>query len=122
MARILVVDDEADVREFTKSFFAKRKVEVQVASNGREALEKTKADKFDLVLLDVRMEDMTGTDVLKNLREQGNDVRVIMVTAVEDEEVINEANSWGIVGYIHKPLVLDEMERIVMGELDVRHI
>ncbi len=46
-----------------------------------------------------------------------NDVKVIMVTGIENEESVNEANSWGVRGYIHKPLVLDELEKIVLAEL-----
>ena len=117
MPKLLIVDDEIDVREFAKSFFKKRGMEVLTTSGGIEALKIIDQIKPDLVLLDVRMEQMTGVDVLKKLRENKNDVKVIMVTGVEDEEVINEANSWGVCGYIHKPLILDELERIVMGEL-----
>lgn len=117
MPKLLIVDDESDIREFAKSFFKKRNIEVFTASGGREALQIIEAQSPDLVLLDVRMEGMTGVEVLKRLRANKNDVKVIMVTGVEDEEVINEANSWGIKGYVHKPLVLEELEKIVMREL-----
>ena len=117
MAKLLIVDDETDVREFAKRFFTKRNIEVLTASGGLEALKIITEEKPDLVLLDVRMEEMTGVEVLKKLREEQNDVKVIMVTGVEDEMVINEANSWGVCGYIHKPLILEELEKIVMEEL-----
>jgi len=65
------------------------------------------------------MEGMTGVEVLKQLRSDGNEVKVIMVTGIEDEETVNEVNSWGIRGYIHKPLILEELEKIVMKELEV---
>ena len=57
-----------------------------------------------------------GKNIL-DIRGDKNDVKVIMVTGVEEEAIINEANSWGIRGYIHKPLVLEELEKIVIGEL-----
>lgn len=117
MAKLLIVDDETDVREFAKRFFSKRAIETLTASGGGEALRIIEEHKPDLVLLDVRMEEMTGVEVLKRLREQGNDIKVIMVTGVEDETVVNEANSWGVRGYIHKPLILEELEKIVMEEL-----
>ena len=117
MPRILVVDDEQDIRDFAKSFFQKRKIDVLTASGGVEALEIIERDKPDLVLLDIHMEEMTGVEVLKELRQKKNDVKVIMVTGVEEEATVNEANSWGIRGYIHKPLVLEELEKIVIGEL-----
>ena len=117
MPKLLIVDDEVDVREFAKSFFRKRGIEVHTASGGGDALKLIEEIKPDLVLLDVRMEEMTGVEVLRKLRENKNDIKVIMVTGVEDEEIINEANSWGVRGYVHKPLVLDELEKIVMAEL-----
>jgi len=118
MPKLLIVDDEVDIREFAKSFFKKRNIEVATAGGGKEALEIIASDNPDLVLLDVHMEEMTGVEVLKELRSRGNDVKVIMVTGVEDEAIINEANSWGVRGYVHKPLVLEELEKIVMAELN----
>ena len=117
MPRILVVDDEQDIRDFAKSFFEKRGIKVLTASGGVEALDIIDKQKPDLVLLDIHMEEMTGIEVLKELRQNKNDIKVIMVTGVEEEAIVNEANSWGIRGYIHKPLVLDELEKIVIAEL-----
>jgi len=117
MPKLLIVDDEEDIREFGKRFFSKRNIEVWTAGGGAEALTTLAQAKPDLVLLDVNMGDMSGVEVLKRIRASKNDVKVIMVTGVEDMEVINEANNWGICGYVHKPLVLEELERIVLGEL-----
>ena len=117
MPRILVVDDEQDIRDFAKSFFEKRGIKVLTAGGGVEALDIIDKQKPDLVLLDIHMEEMSGIEVLKELRQNKNDIKVIMVTGVEEEAIVNEANSWGIRGYIHKPLVLDELEKIVIAEL-----
>jgi DNA-binding response OmpR family regulator len=120
MAKLLVVDDEQDIRDFAKSFFQKRNINVITASGGMEALEIIEKEKPDLVLLDIHMEEMSGVEVLKQLRQNKNDIKVIMVTGVEEEAIVNEANSWGIRGYIHKPLVLEELEKIVIGELGTK--
>ena len=117
MSKLLIVDDEVDIREFAKSFFKKRGIEVFTASGGNEALKIIDAQKPDLVLLDVHMEEMTGVEVLRKLRADGNNTKVIMVTGVEEESTINEVNSWGVKGYVHKPLVLEELEKIVLAEL-----
>ncbi|OGX38166.1 MAG: hypothetical protein A3D87_07785 [Omnitrophica WOR_2 bacterium RIFCSPHIGHO2_02_FULL_50_17] len=117
MPKLLIVDDEMDIREFARRFFAKRQIDVFTASGGQEALEIIDKEKPDLVLLDVRMEQMNGVDVLKELRDKGSDTKVIMVTGVEDEETMNMANAYGVRGYIHKPLVLEELEKIVLAEL-----
>lgn len=118
MPKLLIVDDEADVREFAQNFFQRRKIDVKTASSGQQAIDLLQEYFPDLVLLDVRMGEMSGIDVLKSLRNKGNQVKIIMVTGVEDPDVIQEAESLGVTGYVHKPLALDELEQIVMKELD----
>jgi len=117
MSKLLIVDDEEDIREFAKRFFVKRGIEVHTACGGGDALKIIDELAPDLVLLDVRMEEMTGVEVLKELKEKNGEVKVIMVTGVEDQAIIDEANSYGILGFIHKPLVLEELEKVVMKEL-----
>lgn len=118
MPKLLIVDDEADVREFAKNFFQKRKIDVATASDGSQAIDFLLEHSPDLVLLDVRMGELSGVDVLRTLRSKGNQVKIIMVTGVEDADVIQEAESLGVAGYVHKPLALDELEQIVMRELE----
>ena len=118
MSKLLIVDDEIDVCEFAKNFFLKRNISVSTAREGAEALTKIEAEKPDLVLLDIRMEHMTGLEVLRTLRESNNSVKVIMVTGVQEEESMTEAQGLGVIGYIHKPLILDELEKIVLKELE----
>lgn len=117
MPKLLIVDDEVDVREFAKNFFKRRNIEVFTAAGGLDALNIIETQKPDLVLLDVRMEEMSGVEVLKKLRERNNPVKVVMVTGVEDEQIINEVTGLGVKGYIHKPLVLEELEKVVLSEL-----
>lgn len=117
MSKLLIVDDEIDIREFAKSFFVKRDIDVLTASGGNEALKIIDEHQPDLVLLDVQMEEISGIEVLKKLRKDKNDVKVIMVTGTEDPSIINEANNLGVKGYVHKPLVLEELEKIVLFEL-----
>jgi len=118
MPKLLIVDDEIDITEFAKSFFTKRGIDVLTASGGAEALKIIDQDQPDLVLLDVQMEEINGIEVLKRLRDRKNNIRVIMVTGTEDESVINEAKRLGVKGYVHKPLVLEELEKIVLFELN----
>ena len=118
MSKLLIVDDEEDIREFAKNYFKKRGIDVETASNGKDALAQAESFGPNLILLDITMEEMSGIEVLKKLRENKNDVKVIMVTGIENEESVNEANSWGVRGYIHKPLVLEELEKIVLAELE----
>jgi len=117
MSKLLIVDDEIDIREFAKKFFSKRGIDVFTAGGGIEALKIIDEDHPDLVLLDIQMEEINGIEVLQRLREAQNNIKVIMVTGTEDPKIINEANRLGVRGYVHKPLVLEELEKIVLSEL-----
>ena len=119
MKKLLIVDDEADVREFAANFFRKRKFEVVTAGNGAESLELLKKEKFDLLLLDIKMEGMDGLEVLSRIRQDNKELPVIMVTGKkpEEEESYKKCKVLGIAGYIHKPLELDELERVVLSVL-----
>ena len=118
MSKLLIVDDEIDIREFAKRFFVKRGIDVFTAGGGLEALKIIDQTNPNLVLLDIQMEELSGIEVLRKLRDDQNNIKVIMVTGAEDPAIIDEANSLGVKGYIHKPLVLEELEKIVMDELN----
>jgi two-component system response regulator (stage 0 sporulation protein F) len=118
MPKLLIVDDEIDVREFAKNFFKRRKIDVQTASNGEDALARLDSFAPDLIILDVRMGGgMDGIEVLKRIRESGKKTEVIMVSGVNETEVIEKANDLGVLGYIHKPLILEELEKVVLSRL-----
>lgn len=120
MPKLLIVDDEVDVREFAGNFFRKRGVEVSLASGGAEALQLIAQNHPDLVLLDIRMGEIGGLDVLRRLRANQDGTRVVMVSGLEDDGVVTEATGLGAVAFIHKPLVLEELERVVMKELGLK--
>ena len=119
MARLLIVDDEQDVREFAANFFRKRNVEVVPVASGEEALERIARVVPDLILLDIKMAGIDGVETLRRLRASGNLTRVIMVTGRKPEEndTYAECEKLGIRAYVHKPLELEELERIVLKEL-----
>lgn len=117
MAKLLIVDDETDVREFAASFFRKRKIEVITASNGEEALGSIEKEKVDLILLDIKMSGMDGLETLRRIKERDKDAKVIMVTGrkPEEENVFDKCMQLGAIDYIHKPLELDELEKKVLA-------
>ncbi|MDD5291996.1 MAG: response regulator [Candidatus Omnitrophica bacterium] len=117
MSKLLIVDDEVDVREFAKNFFQRRKIEVIVSSSGEEALDLLVKEKPDLVLLDVRLGGMDGIEVLQKMRQMQNNTQVIMVTGVDEKETSDKAKELGVTDYIHKPLKLDELEEVVLKRL-----
>jgi len=119
MRKILVVDDEQDICDFVKNFFQERGYEVLTAVDGESALDITKREKPELVLLDIKMKGMDGIAVLKHIREANKNQKVIMVTALEDQDKMSEACKLGACEYITKPLVLDYLEEAVEKTLKV---
>lgn len=119
MPDLLIVDDDHDVREFAAHFFRKRKVSVSMASCGIEALQRVEQDKPQMVLLDISMGDMDGREVLRCIKQHDPTIKVIMVTGKkpEDESALDTCRMLGACAYIHKPLQLDDLERIVLKEL-----
>ncbi len=117
MPKLMIVDDEIDVREYLKNFFRRRKIDVLTAESGEEALQLIETNEPDLMLLDVRMAGINGVETLKKIREKGSQVKVIMVTGVEDESTLKPLNELNVSACIHKPLILEELEKEVFQRL-----
>lgn len=113
-SKLLIVDDESDVREFASNFFRKRKFEVCTASDGEGAIKAVVNVQPDIVLLDIKMSGMDGIEALRRIRQLNKHIKVIMITGRDDEEAKDKTKELGAYGYIHKPLELDELEKIVM--------
>ena len=119
MSKLLIVDDELDVREFAANFFRKRKIQVSTAASGQEALEKIDQESPQLVLLDIMMPGIDGVQTLECIRQKNKDLKVIMVTGRKPEEgqAFERCRLLGALDYIHKPLELEELETTVLKEL-----
>src|SRR3989338_2495864 len=117
MYKLLVVDDESDICDFVKSFFKDRGFQVSSASSGEDAISVAKKEKPDLVLLDIKMKGMDGMAVLKHIKDIDKNIKIIMVTALEDQDKMHEAYKLGASDYITKPLVLDYLEQAVLKNL-----
>jgi putative two-component system response regulator len=106
-AKILIVDDEARVREILSRKLADEGYHCLTAPNGNNALKLLKADKVDLVLLDIMMPGKSGAEVLKEIKDTHPDTAVIMVTAVADVQTAIGLMKAGAYDYIIKPVELN---------------
>ena len=113
MVKLLVVDDEIEICDFVKSFFKERNFEVVTAYNGEEALALVEVQNPDIIILDIRMPVMDGMQTLKEIHKRNKDCKVLMVTAVNDSAKMEEAKLYGAIGYITKPLSLEQLEKSV---------
>lgn len=117
MKKLLVVDDEEEICDFLKTFFEEREFEVQTANSGIQALDSVQAVNPQVVLLDVHMPGMDGMSVLRQIKMRFPLVKVIMVTAIETQEKIEEAMRLGADNYITKPLSLEYLEKDVQEKI-----
>lgn len=113
--RILVVDDDAMNLKRTRMILEKH-YNVLLAESGREALEKIKCEKIDLILLDIAMPVMDGLETFKHMKEDHVDIPVIFLTASGYEDDVRTAISLGAINYLKKPFFPDELlKRVALG-------
>lgn len=116
--RILIVDDSFYMRTMLKNMLTDAGYEVVgEAANGQQALEMAAATKPDLITLDVILPDNTGLDVLRGLRKEAPEAKVVMCSAVGQEVIVNEAIENGALAYIVKPFSEERVLEIVGAAL-----
>jgi DNA-binding response OmpR family regulator len=106
---MLIVDDEPKICDCLSRFFSARGFAVRCAFTGSEAIEGLMHEAADVILLDVRLPDMLGIEVLKRAKDLYPDAKVIMVTALDSEEPRVEAKAYGACGYVTKPFDFSEL-------------
>jgi two-component system response regulator AtoC len=121
-ARILVVDDEQSIRHFVSRALADTGHEVTTAATGAEAMRLFHAEAPDLVVLDVRLPDAMGLDLLTQMKAEAPTTEVIVITAVDDVETAVKAMHEGAFYFLRKPLKLEELEALVRKGLEKRSI
>ncbi|MBV9765335.1 MAG: sigma-54-dependent Fis family transcriptional regulator, partial [Acidobacteriaceae bacterium] len=125
--RILVIDDEADIRESLELLLTGENYSVDVAENATAGLRKFDSGSYDLVLLDLMMPDRSGMDVLADIRERDPETPVFMLTAYGSVEVAVRALKSGAKDYFAKPWdnekLLIEIDRMIAkGHLERENI
>ena len=113
--RILVVDDDEMNLKRTRMILEKH-YNVLLAESGREALDKIKSEKIDLILLDIAMPIMDGIETFRRMKDSSVETPVIFLTASGYEDDVRTAISLGAVNYLKKPFFPDELlKRVVLG-------
>ncbi len=111
--RILVVDDEAVMRNLLLKILEQEGYQISLASSSDEALEKLKNESFELVLSDVKMPGINGFDLLKAIKKNWPKIACIMMTGYGDAYTVKEALMFGADEYITKPFKSNEISLIV---------
>jgi two-component system, NtrC family, response regulator AtoC len=116
--RVLIVEDENLIRWSLRQKFEAREYNVTDVEDGQNAIDVLADATFDLIMLDYKLPDMTGLDVLRHVRESDSDVVVIMMTAFSSIESAVDAIKLGAYDYIAKPFEMDQVLRIVDKALE----
>jgi twitching motility two-component system response regulator PilG len=116
---VLVVEDKASLTQMLQFLFLSKGLSVQIAYNGKEALEKASSIVPSLILLDIMMPQMDGFEVLEKLKEEPttSNIPVIMLTARKSREDMQRAKDLGAVEYITKPFKAVEVVDKVLRNL-----
>ena len=113
MSKILVIDDDRSICETLELYLTEEGYEVVTAATGTEGLNKFVETSPDVVILDIRLPDVDGFTILEDLREEDENVKVIMITAYHDMESTINAMKSGAFDYIHKPVNVDELDMAI---------
>ncbi len=119
-SRILVVDDEENVRVTTAAILEQEGYDVATASDGREALEMAARHHFELVLTDLRMDDMDGSTLIHELQQRHPSVVTVVLTGYASIESSIDALRQGVYDYLVKPCMVEDLKRTVRRALEHR--
>ena len=117
MAKILVIDDDSSIAESLDLYLTEEGYTVYTAATGTDGLNAFVKHAPDLVVLDIRLPDIDGFTVLEDLREEEENVKVIMITAYHDMDSTIKAMKGGAFDYIHKPINVEELDMAIKKAL-----
>ena len=107
--RLLLVDDEVHYLEVLKKRLDKRGILVTTASSGSEAIRVLRSNEFDVAVVDLKMDDMDGIEVLRVFKKMDSQLAVIILTGHGSEQAAREGIASGAYDYLTKPCELDEL-------------
>jgi CheY-like chemotaxis protein len=111
MKKLLIVDDESGIVEEVKTYFEEEGYIVYTADTGKEGLDALTLHQPDLVLLDMKLPDMSGIQVLKFCKENLPKTKVIVNTGYVDQNIIDEAERLGRDAFLQKPFNLERLQQ-----------
>ncbi|MGY6741440.1 MAG: response regulator [Cecembia sp.] len=113
--KILIVEDDAVFCKLLTRFLSKNDYEVSDAQNGSDALQFLKNNTFGHAILDYRLPDMNGIDILKKIKDKTPETKVILISRYGDEGVANKAIYAGADAFVSKPINPTELLQVIKG-------
>ena len=118
-ARVLVVDDEPDIRELLELTLVRMGLDVATVGTIAEAKDKLREDRYDLCLTDMRLADGEGLDLVRHIAGQAAEVPVAVITAYGSAEIAVAALKAGAFDYVSKPVGLEQLRALVRAALSL---
>ncbi|MCI4620375.1 response regulator [Priestia megaterium] len=118
--KILIVDDQYGIRILLTEVLQKEGYTTFQAANGFQAIDITKEQAPDLVLLDMKIPGMDGIEILKRLKQHDETIKVIIMTAYGELDMIQEAKDLGALTHFAKPFDIDEIRKVVREYIPVK--
>jgi len=115
MTRVLVVDDERNIRTTLRDILEDQGFEVSVAASGEQSVAMCGSGAYDVVLMDVRMRGIDGLEAMKRIRRRDTGTRILMMSAYTLEHVESEAMETGARGFFRKPVNPEDLIRAISG-------
>jgi len=113
MVRVMIIEDDEEMRSLLRDFFEEEGFETDSVSNGIDALEKLSENHFDLVITDIRMPGLTGLDILPTIRRLKPETPIIAMTAYGSDDVRRRSLERGATTYLEKPIILSKLRRLI---------
>ena len=113
MVRILIIEDDEEMRALLKDSLLEEGIEFDSAGNGSDAIRKLSEEPFDLVITDIRMPGLTGLDILPGIKKLQPETRVIVITAFGSEEVRRKSFDRGAAAYFEKPINMNRLKTLI---------
>jgi DNA-binding NtrC family response regulator len=118
--KILVVEDDPDIRTIVTRFLGERGFQVKATDGGQAALEALDQEPMDLILSDVRMPGMSGLELLRHLKERDPEIQLVLMSAYSSVTDAVEAIQLGAADYVEKPIDFRRLERVLHAVLEKR--
>ncbi|MER2140766.1 MAG: response regulator [Priestia megaterium] len=118
--KILIVDDQYGIRILLTEVLQKEGFHTHLAANGFDALKIAETVTLDCVLLDMKIPGMDGLEILKRLKQHDETIKVIIMTAYGELDMIQEAKDLGALTHFAKPFDIDEIRKVVREYIPVK--
>jgi DNA-binding NtrC family response regulator len=115
--KILLVEDEAIVRDSLRDWLIEDGYDVECVDSGEEALKRIKQEEFGVIVLDLRLPGIDGLRVFEQAKEMKPETKGVIITAYPSKETLDEARQLGLVDYLVKPFKIADLEKLIGAAL-----